>query len=122
MLIVETEKAVEVFFFFRSAIDSEEIDYLNEEPRMALTFLANGFYESAESVYETIVAYAKKRPARNVAYARRLDDQSAGLSFGESRVPVEYVLSDQPIFGRAPRNHSRNPGAAFERERIYAHR
>ena len=40
-----------------------------------------------------------------------------GLAFGESSIPIQVVLRDKAIFGRAPGNHRRHPGAAGQLER-----
>ena len=60
---------------------------------------------------ESIVADAEQRAARDVADARRLDDERAGPSGREPLVPLEHFVGDESLVGRAPGNHRRHPRA-----------
>src|SRR5207248_898481 len=98
-------------FRIGAASDGEEIDDLDEEPGGAGARPLDGGDQLTQARYESIVADAEQRPARDVANARRLDDQRAGPSGREPLVPVEHFVSDEALVGRAPGNHRRDPRA-----------
>src|SRR4030095_906373 len=85
--------------------DRDEVEDLNEEPGPALAPLAHRLDERAKPRHEPVVTDAEQRAARDVANARRLDDEDAGLSLGEPGVPLENLRRDQAVGGGAPGHH-----------------
>src|SRR5262249_39895990 len=79
--------------------------------------LPHSLDELAQPVHETVIANAQKRPARNIADPRRLDHKNPRPSARETLVPIEDILRDFSLFGRAPGNHRRDPGASARFDR-----
>ena len=82
----------------------------------AVTGFANSFDQLLKSRAETDLADAQQGAAGNIAHAGGLNDERRRSTFGKSPIPVEIVLRDKSVFGRAPRNHRRNPRAALKRQ------
>ena len=69
--------------------DAEEVDQLNQEPRLARAALAHLLHEPAEPGDEAIAADPQERSRRHVADTRRLDHEDPGPAIGEAAVPVD---------------------------------
>ena len=59
----------------------------------------------------------RARSARDIAHARGLDNECRGAATRKALVPSEHRRRDIAVFGRAPRNHGRNPGARRQSDR-----
>src|SRR5260370_7573279 len=97
-----------------STLHWEKIDNLNEKFRLTIARCAHRFDELLQSWQEPIVADAQKRPAGNIAHARRFDDQRRGSSVSKTAIPIEIVLRNKTVFGRAPGHHRRHPDPTCE--------
>ena len=53
---------------------------------------------------------AKKRPARHVANAGRLNHNRARHAAGKALIPLDDFVGDVALLGRPPWHHGRNPG------------
>ena len=122
MLVGYLQEPFEILFCHRAPVDAQEIDDLDQKPGLTPTRLANRLYEFAQSWNETIVADAKQWATRNVANAGCLYDDCTGPAFGIARIPVEYIPSHHPVFGRAPGDHGRHPGTLRKLDRPHSHR
>ena len=89
----------------------QEIDDLDQQPRLPLAGLAHHVDQLPQSGQEPIVADAQQRPAGDVADARRLHHDRARAPASEAGVPVEHARSDVALLGRAPRHHGGDPRA-----------
>ena len=69
-----------------------------------------------DSPEKSIVTDAQQGPARNIANTSRFNHQRGRSSFGKPLIPIEIILRNKSIFGRAPGNHRRHPGATGERD------
>src|SRR5262245_37682724 len=69
----------------------EEVDELDEEPRVALTALTHRLHQLPEAGDEPVVADAEQGPAPDVPDAGGLDDEHAGPPLGEARVPRQHL-------------------------------
>src|SRR5688500_4150386 len=112
MAITDLKKPLKVLRPFRPPLHRQKIDDLNEQPRLAAARFTHDVDQLSQSRYESIVADAQQRTARNVAHSRRLDHQHRRTSLSKARVPIEVLLRDKPVLGRAPRHHRRHPRAA----------
>src|SRR5689334_21152211 len=112
MLIVHLQKALKIFRTLRTSLHRKEVDDLNEQQRLPVTRFTHRLDEFAQPRNKTIVANAKQWTTRNVAHARRLDDQHTRPAFGKTSIPVEIMFGDEAVFRRAPRHHRRYPRAA----------
>ena len=122
MALAYPQKPLEEFFRFGTAADTEEIDDLDEDPRMPLAGAAYRFNQFAQAGDVAVVTDAQQRPAGDVAYARCFDDYRPGASTRKALVPLQHVCSDNTVFVRAPRHHRRHPGALLQFERADARR
>ena len=104
----------EIFRRIGPAFNREEIDYLNEESRMTFACFANRFDELLQSGHETIVTNAQQRTTGNIAHAGGFDDERCRSSFSKPAIPIQVVLGNEPVFGRAPGHHRRHPRAVFK--------
>ena len=76
----DLEEAGEELLGRGPAPDAEEVDELDEELRAAAGAAADGGHQVFEAGQVAVVAGAQERAARDVADARRLDDDRAGLA------------------------------------------
>ncbi|MCB9903199.1 MAG: hypothetical protein H6831_02205 [Planctomycetes bacterium] len=120
VFVGDREEAREELVLRRPAPDGEEVDDLDQQPRLAAGALAHALDQTLEPGEEAIVPDAQQRTGRHVADARRLDHQHAGAAVGEAAVPVEHFLGDEALLVRAPRHHRRNPAARARFERAEA--
>src|SRR6185503_21039293 len=112
MSIADLKKSLKVLRSFRPSLHRQKIDDLNEQQRLAATCLLHDVHELPQTRNETIVANTQQRSTRNVAHSSRLDHQHRRSPLREPSIPIEILLSDKPIFSRAPRHHRRNPRPA----------
>src|SRR6266571_2896694 len=117
MPIRDLQKLMKIFLGIGTPFDRKKIYDLNEKFGVATASFAHGLNQLFQSRQKSIVADAQQRPAGNVAHAGSFDDERRGLSFGKSSIPIEVVLGDETVFGRAPRHHRRHPRAALKRDR-----
>ena len=96
---------------------AQEIDELDEEPRLAAACRAHRLGEPAQAGDIAIMADAQQRSAWNIADAGRFDDDRAGPAAGEALVPGHDFVGDDAVFRSAPRHHGRHPASLFELER-----
>src|SRR5205085_128467 len=106
------QKPLKVFRPFRPPLYGQEVDDLNEKFSVSLARVANGFDKLLQTRQESIVTDPKQRTAGNIANAGSFDDERRRLSFSKSSIPIEIVLRDKAVCGRAPRHHRRHPTAA----------
>src|SRR6185369_3939275 len=112
MMIVNREKPLKVLLLLRPSLHCEKVDDLYEQTRFTTTRFPHNIDKLAQTRNEPIVANAKQRTTRNVAYTGRFDHEHSRTPFSESSVPVKILLRDEPIFSRTPRHHRRHPRAA----------
>ena len=82
----------------------------------------DGAHQLGQAGEEPVVPDPEERPAGNVPDSGGLDDQRPGLPPREALVPRQDLRRDQPVVGRAPGHHGRNPGALAELEPAGAER
>jgi hypothetical protein len=111
------EKLPEVFRRLGTAAHGEEVDELDEELRASAARGADGVRQPAQSGNEAVVSDAQQGTGRHVADAGRFDDEPAGKSSCESRVPVDDGVGDETFVGRAPRDHRGHPRAGAQGQR-----
>src|ERR1051325_10560553 len=116
MPIVHPQKTLKVFHPLRPPLHREKIDDLNEQQRLPVTRLTHSLDEFAQSGNESIVADTQQWTTRNIAHTRRLDDEHARPPFSKTSIPVEVLLRNKPLFGRAPGHHRRHPRSAARLE------
>src|SRR5205085_6092049 len=108
----DLKETLKVFRALRPPLYGKEVDDLNEKFGVTLACLANRFDKLLQSRQESIVTDPKQRTAGNIANPGSFDDQRRRLSFSKSSIPIEIVLRDEAVCGRAPRHHRRHPSAA----------
>src|SRR5262245_63779818 len=111
---LDLEEAREELLRLRAPADGEEIDDLDQEPRMAFARALHRLRELAQTRKEPVVADAQERTGGDVADAGRLDHDRTWLSAREALVPGEVLVGDEAVLGRAPWHHRRHPRAALE--------
>jgi len=111
MGVGELEKAREIFLALGSTTDRKKIDQLDEQECLAAGRFFDGGGELLEAGHEPIVTDPQQRPRCDIANAGRLDDDHAGSTLRESRIPIDHVFGDEAVVGRAPRHHRRHPRA-----------
>src|SRR5205823_433826 len=116
VLVGDREEALEVLLLLGAPAYGEKVDDLDEQPRLTLALLAHALDETAKAGDEPVVPDPQERAARDLADPRRLDDEDAGTSLREAAVPVDHVLGDEPVLGRAPRHHGGHPRARARRD------
>ncbi len=110
------EEAAEEARALRAPADAEKIDDLDEEARAPAAPLSHRLDEALEAREKAIVANAEERAARHLADPRGLDDDHARRAVGEATVPVEHLLRDEAVLGRAPRHHRRHPAPLVDEQ------
>jgi hypothetical protein len=108
--LVDTEVTTEVLVRLRPASYRDEVDQLDEKPRVPGTVLAHGVDQPPEAGDEAIVADPQQGSAGDVTDAGGLDHQHTGAAVREARVPGQHVLGHEAVLGGAPRHHRGNPG------------
>src|SRR5690606_4718339 len=104
----------EVLVWRRSAANGEEVDQLDEQPRLAAACPPDCLDQSLQAGDEPVVADPQKRPARDVVDAGRLDDERTWTALREALVPAKDLGRDKTVLGRPPWHHGRHPGAVRE--------
>src|ERR1700722_19789170 len=122
MVVRDAEELREVPRRIRAAANGQEIDDLNEEPRLTAARLADHAHEVTQAGQKAVVADSKQWPARHVADARRLDNNRARTPAGETFAPVKNVGRYEPIVTRSPGDHGGHPGALDQFDRANFHR
>ena len=117
MLWADLEKAPEKLLRRWPPLDRKKVDNLDEEPGLAFTRAADCLDKLAQSRNKAIVSDPEERPARDIADARRLDDDRTRLAAREPLVPIEDLSGDEAFLGRAPRHHGGNPRPVTELDR-----
>jgi hypothetical protein len=112
----DEQELPEVSLRLRPAADPEEIDDLDEQPSPAAARLTDGARQLGQAGDEAVVPDPEERSAWNVPDAGGLDHQRPGLAPRETLVPRQNFRRDQPVVGRAPRHHGRNPGSLRQLE------
>ena len=110
------EEAVKKFRGLGAAPDGQEIDDLDEQPRLAAARPPHGLDETAQAFDIAVVADAQQRSARHVANAGRFDDDRARPTARQPLIPGDDGVGDKAGISRAPRHHRGNPGALGEAE------
>ena len=111
------QEALKVFLRRGSAPNAQKIDDLYEKLGFAVTGAAHAFGQALEAGEISVMADAQQGSARDIAHARGLDNQCRGAAARKALVPSEHRRRDIAVFGRAPRNHGRNPGARRQSDR-----
>jgi len=102
----------EVLLFFRPPIDTEEVDYLDKQPRVAFTCPTHTINQLTQARNKSIVPNSKQRAAGDIADAGCLHDNCTRAAGRETAIPINDVGGYKAIFCSAPGNHCRYPGAA----------
>src|SRR5690242_8838317 len=116
MPIVHLQETLKIFRALRPSLHGEKINDLNEQACLAVTRFTYSLDEFAQTRNKSIVTDTQQWTTRNIAHARRLDYEHTRASFGKASIPIEVLLRDKPIFGRAPWHHRRHPRAAARLE------
>src|SRR5205085_6606774 len=119
---MQGKEAREELRLFGPAFDCEEVYDLYEQARVPCACAPDGLDQFAETRQKTIMPDAQQRPTRNVAHARRFDDNRARPAGSETPVPIEILARHKPVFGRAPRHHRGHPSALLKRQGADAER
>ena len=120
--ICHLQETLEEFRRLGSTPDSQKIDDLDEQPRLAAARAPHGVNEPPEPLDITVVADAQQRPARDVANAGRLHDDRAWPTAREPLVPGDDGIGGKAVIRRAPGHHRGNPGALRERQPTFLER
>src|SRR5690242_6635705 len=111
MLICNRQKPLQVFRASGPPLHREKIDDLNEQQRLTAARFFHRLNQLAQSGNKAIVADAQQWTTRNIAHARRLNNEHTRASFRKTSIPVEVLLRHKTIFSRTPRHHRRHPRA-----------
>jgi hypothetical protein len=111
MTVGHLEKSLKELRGLGPAPDREKVDELYEEQSLAAGRLAHGVGEPREAVDVPIVADAQEGAGRDVAHARRFDDDDPRAAAGEARVPVDHAIGDEALVAGAPGDHRGDPRA-----------
>src|SRR5688500_10236301 len=84
---------------------------------MATASVANCLDELLQTGHESIITNPQQRTTGDIADPGGFDDEGCRSSFSKSAIPVQVVLGDESVFGRAPRHHRGNPRAVFKCQR-----
>ncbi len=77
--------------------DRQEVDQLDEQPRLPVARVANDADQLLETRQKAIVTDAQQRAARHVADAGRLDHHGCRPTFGEAAVPIDHITGDEAV-------------------------
>src|ERR1044072_1912834 len=116
MAIVNAQKPLKILLLLRPSLHGEKVDDLNEQTRLTTTRLPHNINKLPQPGKEPVIANTKQRTTRNIAHARGLDDKHSRTSLSKPSIPIEILLRDKTILGRAPRHHRRHPRPAARLE------
>src|SRR2546423_4030606 len=114
MSISYFQETLKVLRWIRTASDCKKVDDLDKKFCLSVARFAHSFHQLFQSGQKSIVPDAHQRSAWNVPNTRGLDNQSRGLPFSKSSIPIKVVPCDESVFSRAPRHHCRYPGPTFK--------
>jgi hypothetical protein len=115
MPLADLQKLPEVLAGLGAPTNTQEVDELNEQARLACARLSHDVDQFAQARQEAIVTNAQQRAAGYVANAGRLDDYHCRTAAREALIPCENVVADEAVFRGAPRDHRRHPGPRWQR-------
>src|ERR1043165_8664606 len=122
MRVVNLQKPLQILRLLRSPLHRKEIDDLNKQQRFTAARFLHRVDQLPQPRNEPIVADPQQWTTRNVAHARRFNDEHARTSFSKAAIPIEVLLRHKAVFGRTPRHHRGHPRAAPRFERTDLHR
>src|SRR6185503_17590320 len=105
MMIVYAQKPLKEFFLLRPSLHREKVDDLNEQSRLTTTRFPHSLDQLAQPRDKPIVTDTQQRTTRNIAHARGFDDEHARTSISKPPIPIEILLRDKAVLGRAPGHH-----------------
>jgi hypothetical protein len=109
------------YFSARAAADREEVDDWSKS-RVSRRCAPRTVGELAQARHEAVVADAQQRPRSGCRGCRSPRPRARPACRRRTAVPVEHVVGDEPVVGRAPRHHRRHPRSPRELERTDPHR
>ena len=114
MMLSNIKKVIKISIALWASADAQEVDDLDEQPRVAAAGFAHGLGECAQARQKAVVTDSQQRPGGDVADAGGLDNDGPGAPFGEPPVPVKNVGRHDAVFRGAPGDHRRHPGAVIQ--------
>src|SRR5215213_3261144 len=108
MIIIHSQKTLQVLRLLRSSLHGKKIDDLNKQKRLAFAGFTHRIDELAQSRNKPIVTYPQQWTTRNITHASGFPDEHPRMSFTKTTIPVEVLLSHKAVFSRTPWDHGRN--------------
>src|SRR6185369_7864287 len=109
MQILHFQKSLKVFRTLRTSLHRKKINDLNKQQRLPIARFTHSLDELAQPGNKSIIADSKQWTTRNIAHTRRLNNKHTRPPFSKTAVPVEILLRDKAVLGRAPGHHRRYP-------------
>ncbi len=116
MMIGDLQEALKVLVRLGPVPDRQEVDDLDEQPRVAAALSAHGAYDLLQPRQEAVVTDPQQRHARDVADGRFHHDRTRPPT-RETPIPLDQVGRDHTFLRCAPRHHRRHLRPLLQRQR-----